>query len=154
MSFDIIAEPTVRSPKNATPRRGRGFSKDEVTQAGLTIDDARKMGLIVDLRRSTAYPENIEGLKQYMKDLEKLIASLAEEEGVTTKAPKAVSSSDAIAELSSLRAVKTEEAKLLVSAGITSISDLAYCEIDKVAKKTGIDEDRIMTMVKAALKKV
>ncbi|TFG34692.1 hypothetical protein EU527_01845 [Candidatus Thorarchaeota archaeon] len=154
MSFDIIAEPTVRCPKNARPRRGRGFSKEEALQAGLTIEDARKMGLIVDLRRRTVYPENIEGLKQYMKDLEKLIAALAEEEGVGTKVPTAARSSDAITELSSLRAIKTEEAKLLVSAGITSISDLAYCEIDKVVKKTGLDEDRITAMVKAALKKV
>ena len=154
MSFDIIAEPAVRTPKDGQPRRGRGFSRDEVKQAGLTIGDARKMGLMVDLRRGTVYPENVEGLKQYMKDLEKLIASLAEEEGVSPKAPAKVSKSDAVAELSSLRAVKVEEAELLVSAGITSITDLAYCEIEKVSKKTGIDEDRITSMVKAALKKV
>lgn len=154
MSFDIIAEPTVRNPENARPRRGRGFSKEETLQAGLTLEDARRMGLMVDLRRRTAYPENIKGLKQYMKDLEELIAKLAEEEVIAAKAPIAVSSSDAIAELSSLRSVKPEEAELLASAGITSISDLAYCEIDKISKKTGIDEDRIMAMVKAALKKV
>jgi len=153
MSFDIIAEPTVRTPKNARPRRGRGFSKDEIEQAGLNIEDARKMGLMVDLRRRTVYPENIEALKQYMKDLEELIVALAEEE-TPTKTSVEVIPSDAIAELSSLRAVKKEEAELLIAAGITSISDLAYCEIDKVSKKTGIDEERITTMVKAALKKV
>ncbi len=153
MSFDIIAEPIVRAPKDARPRRGRGFSREEVIQAELTIDDARKMGLIVDLRRKTVYPENIEALKQYMKDLEKLVASLAEEEGpVKVSGKKDLSAT--IAELSSLRAVKKAEAELLASAGITSISDLAYCEIDKVSKKTGIDEDRITSMVKAALKKV
>ena len=154
MSFDIIAEPTVRTPKEAKPRRGRGFSRGEIEQAELTITDARNMGLMVDTRRKTVYPENIEGLQQYMKDLQKLIAKLAEEEGVPAKGASKISSSDAIAELSSLRAVKKEEAELLVSAGITSISDLAYCEIDKVSKKTGIDEDRITSMVKAALKKV
>ncbi|MGY5860576.1 MAG: ribosomal protein L13e [Candidatus Thorarchaeota archaeon] len=153
MTFDIIAEPTVKSPKISRPRRGRGFSRDETSQAGLTIDDARKMGLIVDLRRKSVYPENIEALKQYMKDLEEIIAALAKEEGVT-KAAKAPSADAAIAELSALRAVKVSEAPLLVDAGIKSISDLAYCDITKVAKKTGIDEDRITTMVKAALKKV
>ncbi len=153
MSFDIIAEPTVRAPSDARPRRGRGFSKEEILQAELTINDARKMGLMVDLRRKTVYPENIEGLKQYMKDLEQLIATLAKEEEVSAKPSAKVSASDAVAELSSLKAIKAEEAELLVAAGITSISDLAYCEIEKVSKKTGIDEDRITSMVKAALKK-
>ena len=149
MSFDIIAEPTVNSPKSARPRRGRGFSRDETSQAGLTIDDARKKGLIIDIRRKTLYPENVEALKQYLKDLEEIVAALAKEEVVVVS-----SSDDAVAELSALRAVKITEAPLLVDAGIKSISDLAYCDIPKVAKKTGIDEERITAMVKAALKKV
>jgi len=146
MSFEIIAEPKAKSSE---PRRGRGFSREETSQAGLTIDDARKMGLIVDLRRKSMYPENVEALKQYMKDLEEIIAALAKEEGIV-----ASSSDDAVAELTSLKAVKASEAPLLFEAGIKSISDLAYCDITKVAKKTGIDEDRITAMVKAALKKV
>ena len=149
MSFDIIAEPTVKSPKSAKPRRGRGFSREETSQAGLTIDDARKMGLIVDLRRKSVYPENIEALKQYMKDLEEIIDALAKEDKVVVSKPDG-----AIEELSALRAVKVSEAPLLVDAGIKSVSDLAYCDIPKVAKKTGIDEDRVTAMVKAALKKV
>ena len=149
MSFDIIAEPTVKSPKSSKPRRGRGFSREETSQAGLTIDDARKMGLIVDLRRKSLYPENVEALKQYMKDLEEIIDALAKEDKVVVSKPDG-----AIAELSALRAVKVSEAPLLVDAGIKSISDLAYCDIPKVAKKTGIDEDRVTAMVKAALKKV
>ncbi|MFW9843269.1 MAG: ribosomal protein L13e [Candidatus Thorarchaeota archaeon] len=149
MSFDIIAEPTVKSPKIAKPRRGRGFSREETFQAGLTIDDARKMGLLVDLRRKSTYPENVEALKQYMKDLEEIIDALAKEEAVV-----ASSADDAVADLSALKAVKASEAPLLYDAGIKSISDLAYCDIPKVAKKTGIGEDRITAMVKAALKKV
>jgi len=149
MSFDIIAEPTVKCPKDAKPRRGRGFSREETSQAGLTIDNARKMGLIIDLRRKTVYPENIKALKQYTKDLEEIVAALAKEEVVV-----ASSTDDAVAELSSLRAVKVSEAPLLAKAGIKSFSDLAYCDIPKIAKKTGIDEERITAMVKAALKKV
>jgi len=148
MSFDIIAEPTVKSPRDGRPKRGRGFSIDETKQVGLTIDDARRMGLLVDLRRKTSHPENIEALKQYMKDLEELVAKLA----VETEPVKGAE--DAVKELSSLRAVKVAEAKLIVEAGILSFSDLAYCDISKVAKKTGIDEERITAMVKAALKKV
>lgn len=150
MSFVIIAESRVKCPKNARPRRGRGFSREETSQAGLTIEDARKMGLIVDVRRKSVYPENIEALKQYMNDLKEIVAALDEEEkGVPTP-----SVDSAIANLASLKTVKASEAPLLIDAGITSISDLAYCDISKVAKKTGIDEERITAMVKAALKKV
>jgi len=149
MSFDIIAEPVVRSPKDAKPRRGRGFSIEETIQSGLTVVDARKMGLIVDIRRKTAYPENVEALKQYQKDLEEFVAALATEESTAT-----ASVAKAVDELSALKAVKDEEAKLLAKAGLKTVSDLAYCDIAKVANKTGIPEDRITEMVKAALKKV
>ncbi|MHA1964636.1 MAG: ribosomal protein L13e [Candidatus Thorarchaeota archaeon] len=149
MSFDIIAEPTVKSPRDGRPKRGRGFSSEETAQAGLTIDEARRMGLIVDLRRKTVHSENVDALKQYMKDLEKLVASLAEEaKPVKAKVAKPVD------DLGSLRAVKKTEVPLLVKAGIKSFEDLAYCDISKVANKTGIDEDRITAMVKAALRKV
>jgi large subunit ribosomal protein L13e len=149
MSFDIIAEPVVRSPKDAKPRRGRGFSIEETVQSGLTVEDARKMGLFVDIRRKTAYPENVEALKQYQKDLEEFIQALAKEEGAATAVV-----AKAVDELSALKAVNDEEAKLLASAGIKTVSDLAYCDIPKTANKTGIPEDRITAMVKAALKKV
>ena len=148
MSFDIIAEPTVKSPRDGRPKKGRGFSIEEAKQVGLTIDDARRMGVLVDLRRKTTHPENVKALKQYMKDLEELVAKLAEEVEPIRGAD------DAAKELSSLRAVKVAEAKLLVDAGILSFSDLAYCDISKVAKKSGIDKERITAMVKAALKKV
>ncbi|MBY8997457.1 MAG: ribosomal protein L13e [Candidatus Thorarchaeota archaeon] len=149
MSFDIIAEPTVKSPRDGRPKKGRGFSSDEAAQAGLTIDEARQMGLILDIRRRTAHPENVVALKQYMKDLEELVSALAKDvEPTKAKAAAAVD------DLASLRAVKVTEVPLLVKAGIKSFEDLAYCDISKVANKTGIDEDRITAMVKAALRKV
>ena len=83
------------------------------------------------------------------KDLEEIIDALAKEDKVVVSKPDG-----AIEELTALRAVKVSEAPLLVDAGIKSVSDLAYCDIPKVAKKTGIDEDRVTAMVKAALKKV
>ena len=150
MSFDIIAEPTVKSPRDGRPKKGRGFSSEEAAQAGLTIDEARRMGLILDIRRQTVHSENVDALKQYMKDLEKLVASMAEE----AKPAKAKAAAAATDDLASLRAVKVAEVPLLVKAGIKSFEDLAYCDISKVANKTGIDEDRITAMVKAALRKV
>ncbi|MBD3406656.1 MAG: hypothetical protein GF411_11125 [Candidatus Lokiarchaeota archaeon] len=146
MSFDLFAESVVRSPKDKRPRRGRGFSHEEISKADLTVDEARRMGLIVDLRRKTAYDENIEILKQYVKDIEEFVGVL--EETTVTVDKKAIK------ELTSIKALEEEEAILLIDAGIKSLEDLAYCEIPKVSNKTGIDEERITELVKAALKKV
>ena len=148
MSFDsFIPEAAVKSPRDANMRRGRGFTRDEIKQANLSVKDARDMGLIVDLRRKTMHPENVEFLKQYIKEMDAVVASLADDK------PKAVST-DSVTELSSLRAVKKPESELLVAAGIKTLSDLAYCDIPKIAAKTGIDEERMTAMVKAALAKV
>ncbi len=147
MSFDIDAKPVVKSPKDLVPRKGRGFTKSELVAAELNIKEARDMGLMVDLRRKTHHDENVEILKTYVVDMEKFVEALMAEEDAKPDA------SDAIAELASLRAVKKSEAEILVGAGISSIDDLAYCEIDKVSNKTGIPLDRLTAMVTAALKK-
>jgi len=148
MSPDIGIVPTVESPRTVQPRKGRGFSVNEVAQAELTVKAARSMGLIVDLRRKTSHENNIEALKQYMKD------NVSTSPARPTRVAPIVETEAGISELTTLRSVRKADAEKLAKAGIRSLSDLAYCEIAKVAKKTGIEEDRLALMVKAALKKV
>jgi hypothetical protein len=148
MSFDIDAKPVVKSPKDLHPRKGRGFTKSEIVAAELNIKEARDMGLMVDLRRKTHHEENVELLKKYVVDMEKFVEALMAEDDARPDV------SDGITELAALRAVKKSEAEILVGAGIKSIEDLAYCDIQKVANKTGISTDRLTAMVTAALKKV
>jgi large subunit ribosomal protein L13e len=147
MSFDITPEPVVRAPKDKRPRIGRGFSQKEIEAADLTIPETRDMGLIVDLRRRTLHEENVEALKNYVAEIDDIIEAMSLEEPATDVAT-------AIDELSSIRGVSKANAETLAGAGILTISDLAYCDIEKTANKTGIDEDKITSMVKAALKKV
>ncbi|TFG10926.1 hypothetical protein EU538_00295 [Candidatus Thorarchaeota archaeon] len=143
-----MAEPVVRSPGEGKPRRGRGFSRKEIEEADITVNEARDMGLIVDLRRRTAYPENVEALKEYEEDLktvaDELVEAMTPSEDVE----------EAIKELSSLSSVKKSEAMALVEADVKSLEDLAYCDIEKVSNKTDIDPDRLTKMVEAALKKI
>ncbi|MFX0107741.1 MAG: ribosomal protein L13e [Candidatus Hodarchaeota archaeon] len=152
MSFDIIAaESMAKSPKTATPRRGRGFSISEAMQAGLSVKEARQMGLLIDIRRKTLHSENVAALKQYMKEIDEMVVEVSKPKKAT--APKK-SDEKIIEELTQLRAVRKADAPKLITAGIKSMSDLAYCDITKVSKKTGIKEDRVTAMVKAALKKI
>jgi large subunit ribosomal protein L13e len=44
-------------------RMGKGFSPDELKEAGLTAVDAAKLGISVDRKRKTSREENIETLK-------------------------------------------------------------------------------------------
>lgn len=46
-------------------RRGRGFSPNELKEAGLNSTDAKKLGIRVDYKRKTAHEENIKALKAY-----------------------------------------------------------------------------------------
>ena len=61
---------TVESPSSNLPRKGRGFSKEELLAAKFSIKEARAAGLIVDLRRKSKYKENIDKLKDYKKEYE------------------------------------------------------------------------------------
>lgn len=45
-------------------RKGRGFSLEEIKLAGLTLKDAKKLGIYIDKRRKTCYQENVEYLKK------------------------------------------------------------------------------------------
>lgn len=66
MSFNDSVRPVVKSPDTKALRSGRGFSRKELSEAGLTVNEARSIGLVVDLRRRTAYSENVEAIKQYL----------------------------------------------------------------------------------------
>jgi large subunit ribosomal protein L13e len=47
-------------------RVGKGFSLGELKAVGLSVEQARKLKLKVDKRRSTVHPWNIETLQQYL----------------------------------------------------------------------------------------
>jgi large subunit ribosomal protein L13e len=48
-------------------RIGRGFSINELKEAGIKLDEARKMGIYIDFRRKSKHIENIEKLKELIK---------------------------------------------------------------------------------------
>ena len=61
-----MVSPTVRrGPKTRT---GRGFSLVELSEAGLSVGEARHLGVPVDLNRSTSYAENVERLKGWLEE--------------------------------------------------------------------------------------
>merc|ERR1712025_425584 len=67
----VVQCPTFRY--NAKQRLGRGFTKQEIVDAGLTCNEARKIGICVDKRRSNksaeALQRNVQRLKEYRSKL-------------------------------------------------------------------------------------
>jgi ribosomal protein L13E len=49
-------------------RIGRGFSINELKEAGIKIDGVRKIGIYIDFRRKSKHIENIEKLKEIIKN--------------------------------------------------------------------------------------
>jgi ribosomal protein L13E len=74
---DAIRSGIVKTIANGVliSRHGRGYSKDEIVQSGVTdIRIARKKKIPIDPFRKTAHNENIEQLKAYLsKEISKTI---------------------------------------------------------------------------------
>jgi large subunit ribosomal protein L13e len=47
-------------------RPGRGFSRAELKEVNLSVKEALKLGIPVDVRRSTKHDENVEILRSYI----------------------------------------------------------------------------------------
>jgi large subunit ribosomal protein L13e len=60
--------------RGAKIRIGKGFSIEEVKEAGVNVGEARHLGVPVDQRRSTSYPENVEALKEWIAEARKMRA--------------------------------------------------------------------------------
>ena len=61
-------QPMVQKRKGET-RRGKGFSRNELREAGTNSKQARKLGIPVDPRRKTKHDENVKFLKNYLSSL-------------------------------------------------------------------------------------
>lgn len=53
--------------RNGRTRRGKGFSRDELKEAGTNPTQALKSGIPIDLRRKTKHKDNVKILKQYLR---------------------------------------------------------------------------------------
>lgn len=58
-------EPSVKRPEGKA-RLGRGFSLNELKEVGITVDQARKLKIPVDERRSSKWQDNIARLKELL----------------------------------------------------------------------------------------
>jgi len=67
-SYPIVYKPGSNKTRF---RVGKGFSVSELKEMGLSISEARKLGLYVDKRRKSVHKENIDILKEFLKEVKK-----------------------------------------------------------------------------------
>lgn len=54
--------------KDGKQRHGKGFSREELKKAGLSLKEALKSGIPIDSRRRTTHEDNIEAVKALLED--------------------------------------------------------------------------------------
>lgn len=71
-----LPAPVVRRPRllkhggiDQGVRKGRGFSLPELEEAGITLEEAKALGIRVDKRRRSKHPWNVEVLKRFIEAL-------------------------------------------------------------------------------------
>ncbi len=153
-------EPRVMKPIGL--KAGRGFSLSEIQGAGLTIHQARTLGVYLDVRRRTTHEFNIQTLKQLMeerqkqleeevkrKELEKEETEEKEERKKTGKKEKKKETKEEKKErekkekkkakeidITELKGVGEKKAEKLKAAGISTVEDLLKANTEELAEET------------------
>jgi len=112
-------------------RKGKGFSREELREVGLSFSEALKRKIPIDTRRSTKHEENVQMLKTALEP----IASVKEAR---------------IVELTEVKGIGLKTAKKLKEAGIESANGLATSDPQRVAEILGSSETRAARFVEDA----
>jgi large subunit ribosomal protein L13e len=61
--------------KGGKQREGKGFSREELKKAGLSLTEALRLGVPIDSRRRTAHEENVGAIKTFLESKKSAPAS-------------------------------------------------------------------------------
>ncbi len=127
----------------AKGKKGKGFSRKELKEAGLDLQEALRLALPIDSRRSSRHEENVETLKTYIKETKP--RSPKKKERVET----------AKSRIEEIEGIGPTYAKKLVDIGIETTDDLLEAGStpkgrEDLATKTGISEKLVLEWVDLA----
>ncbi|MHA2405396.1 MAG: ribosomal protein L13e [Candidatus Hermodarchaeia archaeon] len=147
--------PEIHAPQTGETRRGRGFSLQELKEAGIGLADARWMAIPIDNRRKTQYPENVKLLQDFVKRIKKLEktkkAAKPEPKAKKTKPAKAKPRPEPIeTDLVNLTGVTKKLAEALVEAGVKNIHDLATISPRRLARISDLKRNRAEKLIDTA----
>ncbi|MHA1606027.1 MAG: ribosomal protein L13e [Candidatus Freyarchaeota archaeon] len=157
----------VRPPRQPQRlREGRGFSIAELKEAGLTLHDAKQVGIRVDVRRKTVHMENVKALKDFMKKLvkgkaarrkavkekevKKAIEKVEEVEGTEKKVMVEGEVKPGKTPLTILKGLGAKTAQKFAEVGIESVEELAEEDAELLSEALGIKKERVASWIDEA----
>ena len=125
--------PIVRSPGTGKLREGRGYSLGELKKAGITIKEAKKMKLRIDLRRRSLREENVNELLRILKVPEYFEALEEKEKEVVVKEEpvKGMSVGD-------MKGLSKRTLEKIKNAGVETVEELVKVDPKVLAEISGI----------------
>lgn len=78
----------VITKQNGKQSLGRGFSPNELEQAGLNMQDAKKIGIPMDIKRKSVHEENVACIKVHAEKAKAEAAAKPKLEKPATEQPK------------------------------------------------------------------
>lgn len=111
-------------------RKGKGFSREELMEVGLSFKEALKLRISIDTRRSTKYNENVKALNTYLSG--------------------EVTSSEVRVGLTEVKGIGKKRFEQLKAIGKDSIKVLAESDSKEIAEKLGISNKRASRWIKDA----
>ncbi|MFX1509022.1 MAG: ribosomal protein L13e [Promethearchaeota archaeon] len=147
--------PEIHAPQTGAPRQGRGFSLQELKEAGIGLADARWMAIPIDSRRKTHHPENVKLLQDFIKRIKKLEKTAkAPKRKPATEKPKPKKSKPKVepieTDLTNLTGITKKVAETLLEGGIRSIHELATTSPRRISRLTDIKRNRAEKLVDTA----
>jgi len=138
-------------------RIGKGFSRIELKEKGLSFKEALKKGIPIDPRRSTKYEENIKSLETYLsRDLKPKVPTSSSETAETKAHPEKkkqkakVAAAKATVDLAKVRGIGPKLSQKLIKAGFKDANQLAASNPESLAKTIGVSEKRASTLIENA----
>ncbi|MCJ7771402.1 ribosomal protein L13e, partial [Candidatus Bathyarchaeota archaeon] len=124
--------------RNMKTRKAKGFSKKELKEAEISLDEALRHGIPVDTRRSSKYEDNVQTLRTFMEET-KSIVSKKEEAKVARARSK----------IENIEGIGPTYAQKLIEIGIKTTEDLLQAGSapkgrEDIAAKTGISKKLIL----------
>jgi len=124
-------------------RVGKGFSRGELREVNLSVKEALRLGIPVDVRRSTKHDENVEVLKSYLAEVLPAKKSPRTSKRVSKRDVKSQSKgkpTKIATDLTQVPGIGPKRAQQLKNAGINSIEELAKADPKEISKNLQLTE--------------
>lgn len=128
-------------------RAGRGFSRGELREVNISVKEALKLRIPVDIRRSTRHDENINILKSFLAEslqAEKAPTPVKERKKGKGKEVKVTRN------LTQVHGIGEKRAQQLKNIGIDSIEKLVEADPKEVSKSLGFSEKSVSKWISNA----